>query len=316
VRTSELEISGTGEIEQFLIEAYGTSMRIRAEGDRPWLQHQRAGAGMVAVETVAQSGDLDAAVEPLHAIVVTRVETSQVERVTHHSDRRYGPGDLFMVSEPDLPHAARWLPGETRNAVIDPALLAEVADAGPARRPIPIHFTSLDPVSPAAAASWWATRSYVADLLAGPGIADAPLVISSAARLLAAATLATFPNTALTGPTAGDRRDAHPATLDRVIAFIDSNAHQDVTAADMAEAAHVTVRAVQLAFRRHLDMTPLQYLRRVRLDHAHHDLLAADPAAPTVTGIAHRWGFRNPSRFAAFYRQSYGVSPRHTLHRS
>ena len=72
--------------------------------------------------------------------------------------------------------------------------------------------------------------------------------------------------------------------------------------------------AVQLAFRRHLDTTPIEYLRRVRLDRAHHDLIAADPARVTVTAIAVRWGFPSPSRFAARYRQAYGISPSHTLH--
>ena len=37
--------------------------------------------------------------------------------------------------------------------------------------------------------------------------------------------------------------------------FIDEHAHQDITAADIAGAARVTIRTIQLAFRRHLDTT-------------------------------------------------------------
>ncbi len=59
--------------------------------------------------------------------------------------------------------------------------------------------------------------------------------------------------------------------------FIDEHAHQDISTADIAAAAHVTIRAVQLAFRRHLDTTPLEYLRRVRLDRAHQELMAGHP---------------------------------------
>ena len=135
------------------------------------------------------------------------------------------------------------------------------------------------------------------------------------ARLLAATVLTAFPNTALTDPAIEDRRDAHPATLRRAVAFIDEHAHTDVTTADIAAAAHVTIRAVQLAFRRHLDTTPTEYLRRVRLDHAHHDLLAADPTRDSVTATAYRWGFPSPSRFAAYYRAAYGVPPGETLRR-
>jgi AraC-like DNA-binding protein len=54
-------------------------------------------------------------------------------------------------------------------------------------------------------------------------------------------------------------------------------------------------------------------LRRVRLERAHRDLQAADPARQTVTAIAYRWGFPSSSRFAAHYRQVYGVTPSRTL---
>lgn len=125
-------------------------------------------------------------------------------------------------------------------------------------------------------------------MLANPATAQRPLLASSAAQLLAATALATFPSNALTDPTIEDRHDAHPATLRRAVAFIDEYAHEDITIADIAAAAFVTTRAIQLVFRRHLDTTPTEYLRRVRLGHAHHDLIAADPAHDSVTEATSR----------------------------
>ncbi|WP_308405175.1 helix-turn-helix transcriptional regulator [Streptomyces sp. B93] len=96
---------------------------------------------------------------------------------------------------------------------------------------------------------------------------------------------------------------------------MDDHADQPLTVAEIAAAAHVTVRALQYAFRRHLGTTPLAYLRRTRLAHAHRDLQAADPlGGATVADIAARWGFAHPGRFAALYRDAYGTSPSHTLH--
>jgi transcriptional regulator GlxA family with amidase domain len=126
--------------------------------------------------------------------------------------------------------------------------------------------------------------------------------------------LATFPNNALTDPTIEDRHDGSPATLRRAAAFIDEHADQDISPAGIATAARVTIRAVQLAFRRYLDATPTGYLRKVRLDHAHRQLLAADPRHQSVTAVAYQRGFTTPSRFAACYRAAYGVPPSHTLH--
>ena len=126
--------------------------------------------------------------------------------------------------------------------------------------------------------------------------------------------LAVFPNTALSGPAAADRHSAGPAALRRAISFIDDHAQADITAADIAAAGHVTTRAIQFAFRRHLDTTPTAYLRQVRLTRAHADLMAADPGdGQTVTAVAARWGFPSASRFTACYREVYGVPPSHTL---
>jgi AraC-like DNA-binding protein len=315
VRATEYEISDADAIGQFLIDAYGTSMRIRGDDDHHLLRHRRTEAGAFATETAYQSADLEFDVEPLNSVVVTRASTSRLERASGGAHRRYGAGEVFLMSHPDRPYTARWMPGELQNCIIDPALLARVAATAPTSRFEPIRFTSLDPLTPMLAAHWWATRSYVADLLANPEATAAPLVIASAGQLLAAATLATFPSTAFADPSITDRRDASTGTLRRAVAFIDDHAADNICVADVAAAAHVTTRAVQFAFRRHLDMTPMEYLRRVRLNHAHHDLITADPATQSVTAIAYQWGFTSPSRFAALYRRAYGIAPSRTLRR-
>jgi AraC-like DNA-binding protein len=312
VRTTEHELSHPDAIERFLALAYGTSVRVRGAGDRRLLRHRRHDVGPYAIEAAYQSDDLELEMEPLQRILVTRTSTSRLERTSNGFHRCYDVGELFFMSEPERSCKARWLPGEIQNCMIDPVLLARVACAAPARRPEPIRFTSLDPQTPAGAAHWWATRSYVAGLLTNPEAA-APLLIANAGQLLAAATLATFPNTAVTDPTVEDRHDAHPGTLRRAIAFIEEHAQQDVAVADIAAAAHVSVRAIQLAFRRHLDTTPVQYLRRTRLSRVHDELRKADPATTTVTAVAGRWGFYNPSRFTALYRQAYDITPSQTL---
>ena len=57
----------------------------------------------------------------------------------------------------------------------------------------------------------------------------------------------------------------------------------------------------------------MAYLRRVRLDRAHCQLMDADPGRESVTAVAYRWGFASPGRFAAYYREAYGVPPSQTL---
>lgn len=147
--------------------------------------------------------------------------------------------------------------------------------------------------------------------------AASPLILGSAARLLAATALAVFPNNLLPehGLTAhgGDGRTS-PDTVRRAEEFLHAHAHLDIDLTDIAAACLVTPRALQYAFARHHDTSPMRYLRRVRLARAHQDLLDADPAGPvTVTAVAARWGFAHPGRFAAAYRRAYGQTPRTTL---
>jgi AraC-like DNA-binding protein len=309
-----VEASSLESIEDLLCSTYG-SMRIDPRGERRELRLEHATLGPVQFHRITAAMNYEASVAPQGTLVFGALLSGRLRHSSAGGDRRYLPGDFFLAGQPDESRTASVRDVDTRLVVIDPALPSEVADTAPRRAPAPVRFTGYQPVSARAAAFWKATCDYVHEhLLADPESPPGPLVTASAVRLLVATALTTFPNNALTDPTIEDRHDASPATLRRAIAFIDEHAHQDISMEDIAAACGVTVRAVQLAFRRHLDTTPTRYLRRVRLDYAHHQLVAADPERDSVTAVSYQWGFASSSRFAAYYRSVYGVSPSFTLH--
>lgn len=117
-----------------------------------------------------------------------------------------------------------------------------------------------------------------------------------------------------TGRFDGRSRPPRPRMLARVLELIEGDPAAPLTLTDMARVAGTSVRSVQAAFTEHLDMSPMSYLRHIRLARAHEDLQAAVPGdGQTVTDIALRWGFGHVPRFAAAYRERYGVSPSQTL---
>ena len=75
-------------------------------------------------------------------------------------------------------------------------------------------------------------------------------------------------------------------------------------------------RTLHKAFRRHLDASPMAYIKAHRLKQVHQELLAADPGDTTITRCASRWGFNNPGHFAVDYRKAFGEPPSATLRRS
>ena len=239
--------------------------------------------------------------DPMGDYIFGHLTSGRIRYSSDGEDRFVTPGEVFLTVPPGRPFTAGTEDPQASMVVFSQAVVDEVADG--------VRFAGCRPLSSRAAVVWRAMCVHLHDELL-PAFGDNPLVVANAARLLVSTTLATFPNNTLSGPTYTDRRDAHPQTLQRAIAFIEANAARDITAGEIARAARVSIRAMQLAFRRHLDTTPMAYLRRVRLSCADADLRVANGS---VTAIAARWGYARPSVFAAHYRAVYGVSPSHTL---
>lgn len=87
-----------------------------------------------------------------------------------------------------------------------------------------------------------------------------------------------------------------------------------MTSHQLAAAAGGTERALQLAFRGEVGISPVAYVRSVRLDRVR-AVLCSGAAGATVTEVAVRRGFLHPSRFAQQYRERFGVLPSQTLAR-
>jgi len=107
-----------------------------------------------------------------------------------------------------------------------------------------------------------------------------------------------------------------PQTIRPAVDILEAQPHLPLTVESLARRCHLSTRALHQGFVRHLGMTPMAYLREVRLRRAHQDLLASDPSIETVASITKRWGYTNPGRFAAAHAARYGETPAATLHRS
>lgn len=300
----------TDEAEAFLTELRRTPVRLTGLLPGRPLRHHVVSTPEVAFSKVDYPPLLEVDIEPLPSVVVVEVLSGQMERQTRGESTVFPAGSLSMFARPAEAIRSIARDASIRSTTINAAALSTLV-SGPAGDPL--IFTDRDPVSASAATVWQRTAAYVRRLLANPEIDIQPLVMDAAIRVLAAATISTFPNTWPQSPGALDRRDAHPAVLRRAISFIETNPAEPITVTQIAEAAGASARAVQIAFRRHLDTTPMAYLRRVRLAGAHEELLARDPQTTTVAEIAAQWGFPDQSRFTGAYRSSYGCTPGQTL---
>jgi AraC-like DNA-binding protein len=223
-------------------------------------------------------------------------------------------GDAFMPL-PDRSHVTSMHDVGLAIVQVPSAVVGRLAEEAAGLPAEDLRFESMPPVSAARQAAWARTAGFICHELVSSGITEvSPLMAPEMTRLAAADLLETFPNTTMTVAYTAGPAWVPPAAVRRAAAFIDAQADQPITLADIAAAAGTTGRAVQHAFRHYYGMTPTSYLRRVRLARADQQLRAADPASGvTVAAVARQWGWASPSRFSAAYRHQFGLPPSQTL---
>lgn len=182
------------------------------------------------------------------------------------------------------------------------------------RDDLPVRFGCTAPGSPELAHLWSAATAHARAVAAVPAVFASELVRDALFRSLAAALVSVFPNDLLDVPAAHDGAAATPAAVRRAIAYMEEHVADPISVADIAGAARMSARGLQEAFQRVLGETPTRRLRRLRLEAARADLQRRERTdGATVAQIAQRWGFTHIPRFATYYRETFGESPRDTL---
>lgn len=133
--------------------------------------------------------------------------------------------------------------------------------------------------------------------------------------LLASMTLGLAPH--LAGALSPQGAGTGPAYVRAARAIMEQQYAEPLTVETVAASVGISTRQLRAAFTEHLDTTPTQFLRGVRLEKARTAL--TDPAAAertTVAAAAMRSGFTHLGRFAAYYLEKYGEPPSVTLARA
>jgi len=103
-------------------------------------------------------------------------------------------------------------------------------------------------------------------------------------------------------------------TVREAIDLVSAEEEATWTIPELARTVGVTIRALELGFRKELGKTPREFVREQRLLRAHDELLRANSGdGTTVTEVASRWGFWHAGRFATSYVERFGVRPATTL---
>jgi AraC-like DNA-binding protein len=146
---------------------------------------------------------------------------------------------------------------------------------------------------------------------ARPCIAD-PATARACERTLILLVAQSFPHN-LSARLAKPQSTAAPYYVRRVQEFIRASAARPITAAEMTTLAGVSPRALYYGFKRTLGVSPMKYLKHMRLDGARAALRKAGPLRRSVTEIALASGYTSVSRFCRDYRVRFGETPTATM---
>lgn len=107
---------------------------------------------------------------------------------------------------------------------------------------------------------------------------------------------------------------AEPRYICLVEEYVEAHCQKPISSDRLATVAGVSVSALYAGFKRYRGITPLQFLKDVRLRRVRDALLTAPPGT-TVKEIASKWGFQHLGRFSGDYARRFGETPSQTLKR-
>lgn len=110
-------------------------------------------------------------------------------------------------------------------------------------------------------------------------------------------------------------RQAHSQIVQIAENYALSHAAEPLYVTDLCEAASVSERTLQYAFKELMGMTPVAFLTRLRLHRVRQALRAGTQGTTTVTAEALRWGFWHFGDFSCAYKDCFGELPSDTLRR-
>jgi AraC-like DNA-binding protein len=101
--------------------------------------------------------------------------------------------------------------------------------------------------------------------------------------------------------------DSHAQRIARVIKLLKSDYVQPQSVEDLAAVAHMSVSSLHHRFKEVTAMSPMQYLKQLRLHEARRLMLSEGLDA---SAASFRVGYESPSQFSREYRRLFGASPK------
>ncbi|MGW2546639.1 AraC-like ligand-binding domain-containing protein, partial [Kitasatospora sp. NPDC001574] len=184
--------------EAFLSSAY-TPMRIGGPVSDARVRISRRAVGSLSVDRLAFGYDMRYDAGSLGKVCLISMHAGTLVDRTGGRETVFGPGETFLLAQPDLPYQGEVRSARYTIAMFDTVLLDRMAVAGGTAGPGPVRLTAPRATTADGNDRLTAAVVYLRDaVLNDAGSSPGALVVSTAAHHLAAAVLSALPHTART----------------------------------------------------------------------------------------------------------------------
>lgn len=269
-----------------------------AQDGTPFLFEQTiTGTDLLSLESTQCTGTVRGEIESDDSIVVVWLK----------SGRGAIDGERLLVGRPSLYREGRqefrWDQFQKDLMRIDRETVEQVAAERGGWNPSPLEFKPHHVPEGAPLAAWWLmVRTVAAEILGHVG----PVSMErerELVRFAAAGLLTAIPH----WPVGQGRETPARTRLAKAEAFLLDHVADRISVDDVAAAAGMSTRGLQGAFQRVHGVSPLFYLKGVRLLLAREQLESGE--AESVAAVARSVGFTHLGRFAASYKEEFGQLP-------
>ena len=160
---------------------------------------------------------------------------------------------------------------------------------------------------------WWCVTRALVDLLGRPdGLVTNKLITRPHAQSVLTSLLYALDHPQV-GSLLEEPATVAPSAIKLAVDLLEDQPEEPWTVPELASRCGVSVRTLQEAFQKHEGVTPMAFLRDIRLEKARLGLQLADPGVSSVAAVALSCGFKHMGRFSGAYHEEFGEYPAETL---
>lgn len=315
--TPELQLFASRDLEQTRAMVAQVmkphELHVHGAGQHVKARMHHAAFGGVSLNRLAYGAEVEIEPGSLDDFYLVQMPLAGHASITSGSQQIDSGLQLASVISPDDATVMRWsgdcdqLMVRIERQLIERALRAQTGNLEAATLRFQLGFRWQD--SP----PWRCLLQYLADCASQSFDATRYRLVTAQVEQLVAATLLAAQPHDLGGCQLPRCTAVLPRHIRRVEEYLREHVGEPVCADQLAMIAGVSLRSLYAGFRDHCGVSPLQYLRNLRLDRARQALL--DEPDSNIACVALRWGFGHLGRFSADYRKRFGESPSQSVRR-